>query len=402
MKIAVYHDLPSGGAKRVVYEIVRRLASRHEIGIFSLTTADESFCDIRPFASHHRQFPFLPSTLFHSPLGRLNQWKRARDLIRLDSLGKEIAAEIDRHNYDAVWVHPCMWLQAPHLLRYLHTPSSFFVHEPMRWAWEKPVPRPYGDSQWRRRVNRVDPLNRHYRSVARRADRTNFCAATALLANSRFTADNAGEVYGRDCEPCRLGVDSELFRPTADGGKRELLSVGEIRPEKGFDFLIEAVSRIPSHERPPLRLVGNAQREQELDFLQTLACERQVELFVETNIDVRTLVRRYNEAAVLAYAPVREPFGLVALEAAACGAAAVGVAEGGVGETIVDEVTGLLTPRDPGRFAAAIQRVLRDEDLRIRLGRAARRAVVADWTWDQTAQKVEDSLRRLVSASAAA
>lgn len=397
MRFAIYHDLPSGGAKRVVYEVVRRLAANHEIDVYTLSTANEEFCDIRQLVRKNRVFPFHPARLFESPFGRLNQVQRMANLHRLRGLARRIAAEIDAQGYDAIWVHPCMWLQAPHVLSCLRTPSSFYVHEPMRWAHEPEIERPSQHrSEWRKVADRLDPVNQLYRCKAIRADRHNLVAATEILVNSAFTASNVTEIYGREAEVCYPGVDAELFTPASGRTRsRFVLSVGEIRPNKGFDFVIEALARIPAEARPPLRLVGNATRDEEVAFLESLAHECGVDLTIETNVNGWTLVQRYNEAAALLYAPIREPLGLVPLEAMACETPVVGVAEGGVKETVVDGVTGLLTDRDPERFAAAVRRLLDDAELGDKLGRAGRQRVLEQWSWDRAARRVEESLVRL-------
>jgi glycosyltransferase involved in cell wall biosynthesis len=403
MRLAVYHDLPSGGAKRVLYEVLLRLRSLHAVDVYTLSTADHAFCDVRSLVGPHKIFPFQSSRLFDSPFGRLNQLQRLRDLRRLDTVSHEVAREIDAGGYDAVWVHPCMWVQAPHVLRHLRTPSSFFVHESMRWAYEPEIERSYRDGAGRRMVNRFDPLNRLYRRAVIKTDRENFLAATDLITNSCFTASNVTRIYGRHAQVCLPGVDAERFSP-ARGRSREnwLLSVGEIRPEKGFDFLIEAVARIPSDRRPPLRVIGNASNDKEVAYLRGLARTLDVVLQIETNVDIDTLVERYNEAALVVYAPVREPLGLVALEAMACEAAVVGVNEGGVRETVVDSVTGRLVERNLEQFAATVQELLDDADLRESYGREGRKRVLDCWSWDRAAQQVGTSLVHLTRYSKAA
>ena len=55
MRMALYHNLPSGGGKRALYEWVRRLAAKGvQFDVFTLDTADHDYCDIRPFARSHR------------------------------------------------------------------------------------------------------------------------------------------------------------------------------------------------------------------------------------------------------------------------------------------------------------------------------------------------------------
>lgn len=104
------------------------------------------------------------------------------------------------------------------------------------------------------------------------------------------------------------------------------------------------------------------------------------------------LVELYNQARVTLYAPVREPFGLVPLEAMACATPVVAVQEGGIPETVLSGQTGLLVPRDPQQFAAAVQRLLADPELAAAYGQAGRQQVLLHWTWEQAAQTVEQHL----------
>ena len=107
MRIALFHNLPSGGAKRAVYEWTRRLAASHEVDVYTLSGADHAFCDIRPLVQEHHVLDFTPHRLFESPWGRLNQLQRWRDLGKLTRLGRCIAREIDAGDYDVVFAHPC-------------------------------------------------------------------------------------------------------------------------------------------------------------------------------------------------------------------------------------------------------------------------------------------------------
>lgn len=108
----------------------------------------------------------------------------------------------------------------------------------------------------------------------------------------------------------------------------------------------------------------------------------------------------YNEATLTLYAPVREPFGLVALESMACGTPVVAVREGGTQKTMRHEETGLLVERDAAQFAAAVRRLLGDAALRAAYGRCGRDHTVQNWNWDKAAMTVEGYLETAVAASA--
>ncbi|HEX5418141.1 MAG TPA: hypothetical protein VFZ25_20995, partial [Chloroflexota bacterium] len=72
MRIALYHNLPSGGAKRTVFETTRRLAERHSIDLYSLSLADQQFCDVRSYVRHAEVLPYRTGRPLGSPFGRLN------------------------------------------------------------------------------------------------------------------------------------------------------------------------------------------------------------------------------------------------------------------------------------------------------------------------------------------
>jgi glycosyltransferase involved in cell wall biosynthesis len=176
-----------------------------------------------------------------------------------------------------------------------------------------------------------------------------------------------------------------------------VLSVGALRPNKGFDFLIESLARIPQALRPPLTIVSNYQDPFERAYLESLSQCQGVDLRLLQLVDDKTLVELYNRAMLTVYAPILEPFGLVPLESMACGTPVVAVAEGGVRETVVDGVTGILVDRDTPQFAQAVCDLL---DARERLtcyGRQAREYVLERWTWDAAVKRLEDHLREIAS-----
>jgi glycosyltransferase involved in cell wall biosynthesis len=393
VRIAVYHDLPSGGAKRTLYETARRLCARgHTLDEYTLTTSDGEFCDLRPHVSVQRRVPFLASGLFRSPLGRLNSWMRWRDLQRLDRLAREIAAEIDSGGYDAVFAQPCMWTQAPLVLRYLRTPSVYYCHEAPRHLYDRlgQDSAPQGIRGW---LDGVDPFLRIYRTTARRVDQTAARRATVVLVNSAYVNQQVEELYGFPSTISYHGVDTDVFCPVPESSRTEfVLTVGAVQPHKGFDFLIDCFRHMDARVRPQLRVIGNMQNAGYREALQARARESGVDLRIDVGVSGEELVRQYQEASLVAYAPYGEPFGLVPLEAMACGKAVVGIGEGGVRETVVDGETGLLVDRDAAAFGAAIQSLLENPSQRKRYGQNGRRHVLEHWSWDAAVARVEQHL----------
>jgi starch synthase len=95
---------------------------------------------------------------------------------------------------------------------------------------------------------------------------------------------------------------------------------------------------------------------------------------------------------------VYEPFGLINLEAMACGTPVVASRVGGIPEVVVDGETGFLVPPgDPRALAAAVREVLADPERAARLGHAGRRRVVDKFSWERIAERTLDVYRDAVA-----
>ena len=214
-----------------------------------------------------------------------------------------------------------------------------------------------------------------------------------LLANSSFTQDRIREIFGVEAPVCRYGVDLNQFRPSpAVRRGSHVLSVGELSPRKGFAFLVESLALVPAPERPTLRIACNSEIPQERRYVEQLAKARNVSLEIRSKLNTDELAREYRQAALCVYAPIDEPFGLVPLEAMACGTAVVGVREGGVAESVVHEQTGLLVRRDLRAFADATRYLLSASEVRAEYGWNGREHVVAHWSWDRSVADLERHL----------
>ncbi len=394
MRIALYHNLPSGGAKRTLTEATKRLAANHQIDVFSLASANHTFADLRPYVAEHTIFPFQPRPLFQSPFGRLNQLVRLSDLLRLEKVMRAMAKIINRGDYDVLLAHPCQFEKSPSLLNFVTIPTVYYCQEPLRHLYEPAPFRPYDDvaSVRRQWLNRIDPLPPLYFNTLKRIDRRNTRRADTVLVNSKFIRASVRKIYGVKAAVSYHGIDAELFRPMAVEKQNIVLSVGSLTPLKGFDFLIEMMAKLPEANRPVLVIVSNFQNPPEKQYLQQLAEKWNVTVDFLTNINDMALVELYNQAKVVAYAPLREPFGLVPLEAMACRTPIVAVREGGIPETVINGHTGTLVPRDAAQFADAIAALLEDSALAATYGENGRAHVLKNWTWARAAATLETHL----------
>jgi glycosyltransferase involved in cell wall biosynthesis len=396
MRIALFYNIPSGGAKRTIYEAVKRLATRHQIDVFTFTTANHEFADIRPFVQAYRIFEYNPTPLLSSPLGRLNHALRLSDLRKMDQSSKSIAREIESGSYDLAYIQPCQVTQSPVVLKHLHSvPSVYYLQEPPRAIYETRPLRPYyknNGSRIRSIIDSVDPFLHTYDYAMRTVDLQNTRSAKKVLVNSKYVREVVRNIYQIEACLSYHGVDIDKFRPVKTVKQDVILSVGSLTPLKGFDFLIQSVACIDAQVRPPLVIASNFQMPEEKQYLVEMAEKLSVKLVLHNNISDEELVNLYNSARLTVYSPIREPFGLVSLESMACGTPVVAVREGGVQEAVLHEQTGLTVERDPTMFAEAIQALLANPEMAASYGRNGREHVVQNWTWDRAVETLETHL----------
>jgi glycosyltransferase involved in cell wall biosynthesis len=256
--------------------------------------------------------------------------------------------------------------------------------------------RPYDetDSALRKTIDRFDPLIASYHSVLKSTDSKNLQSANQVLVNSQFVQNSVNKIYNRDPVVCYLGIDIDWFKPTQEEKKNFVLSVGSLTPLKGFDFLIEALSKIPQEIRPQLIIASNFQNPPEKHYLEQLARTHKVDLVLEGNVDEDRLLQLYNQARITVYAAIREPFGLVPVESMACGTPVVAVRDGGVQETVLDGQTGYLVQRDPEEFAYAVQHLLSTPDLANEFGKNGIEHVRQNWTWENAISTLEEQFKK--------
>ncbi len=228
------------------------------------------------------------------------------------------------------------------------------------------------------------------KTLVRRADRIVATCSDEVFELVRLGADR----HRISVVPC--GVDLATFSP--DGpverrrpGLRRLVSVGRLVERKGVDDAIAALPMIPGAE---LVVAGGPEhaaldRDPEARRLRRLA----EDLGVADRVDFRGRVGRVELPALLRSAdavvcvPWYEPFGIVPLEAMACGVPVIASAVGGMIDTVVHGATGVhVPPRRPELLAAAASSLLRDADLRRSLGQEGVARARARYCWERVAE----------------
>ncbi len=223
-------------------------------------------------------------------------------------------------------------------------PGAFHLchcHTPVRYLHDQ------FDDYLRGRGPLVTSVARLVRAPLRARDVATAPRVDAFLANSENVRGRIARIYGRDSRVVPAPVDTAFYTPDPGPGRREgLLVVSALAPYKRLDDALEASSRLGV----PLTIAGFGPEERRL---RALAGPNVRFAGSPADAELRELYR----SSELVLMPGEEDFGIVPLEAQACGAPVVALGRGGALETVVDGVTGVLYPEPgPGPLARAIER----------------------------------------------
>ncbi|MGD0834867.1 MAG: glycogen synthase [Candidatus Dormibacteria bacterium] len=259
-----------------------------------------------------------------------------------------------------------------------------------------------------------------------------FCERTALEAADAVIA--VSEAMGRDVcacypsvDPARVhvihnGIDAGEYHPDpgtdalsalgVDPDRRLVAYVGRITRQKGLPHLLRAA---PSLDRSAeLVLFASAPDTAEIaaevrDLYEAARSAGVSIVWIEAAVPRATVIQLLSHAAAFVCPSVYEPFGLVNLEAMACGAAVVASAVGGIPEIVVDGETGYLVPgpaetggAPSGRhfeadLADRINQLVADPVLAADMGRAGRRRVLERFSWEAVATQTIDLYESLLT-----
>ncbi len=220
-------------------------------------------------------------------------------------------------------------------------------------------------------------------------------ACTGILGVSQNTLDVTlpKKFKGRKAVAYN-GVDTRIFRPQATNVKKKLgiqrmvLCVARFVPQKGLEYLIDALQHVDAE----LVLIGRGPLEKKLrKRTQKLKLQDRVHIFTQKIPDAQ-LAQYYAAADVFCLPSLWEPFGMVAAESLACGTPVVCSNIGGLPEVVRNAKDGFLVPpKNSEALAQKIQALLDDPRKAKKMGAAGRMHVLKKFTWDKTAQAYEET-----------
>lgn len=332
MKIAIVHEwfVDWAGSEKVVEQIVRCFPSADLFSLVDFLPEDSrdkllgkraatTFLQRMPFARSHLQWylPWMPIAIEQLDLS-------AYDLIISSShaVAKGVLTGPDQ-------VHVS------------------YVHSPMRYAWD--LQHEYLRGSHGKGLTGL--ALRGLLHYLRMWDARTSHGVDAIAANSRFVARRVSKVYGRSAHVIHPPVDVERFTLTR-AKEPFYVCVSRLMPYKRIDLAVEAFEELP---RSRLVVVGEGP---EMKRLRRIAPPNVELLGHQSDAAVRDLLQR---ARALVFA-AKEDFGIVAVEAQACGTPVVGYGAGGLTETVVplgaNGPTGILFEQQtPSAVAAAIRKL---------------------------------------------
>ncbi|MEW6154750.1 MAG: glycosyltransferase family 4 protein [Actinomycetota bacterium] len=239
--------------------------------------------------------------------------------------------------------------------------------------------------------------------------------ASLVIAAGEFVLAEAVRAAGRDLPAVVVppGVDVERFRPLGTAERAEarhafglppsgplVVAVTRLVPRKGIDVLVAAASLL-APSLPDLTVaVGGGGRDR--DRLHRLVASTNAPVRLLGRVSDADLPRLVGCGDVFAM-PCRnrwagleqEGFGIVFVEAAACGVPQVAGASGGAGEAVAHGVTGYVVrqPSDPVGVAGALDALVASESLRATMAQASRRRAVEQFSYDRLATRLDDALQ---------
>jgi glycogen synthase len=266
-----------------------------------------------------------------------------------------------------------------------------------------------------------EQLGAGYR-VSSWVERTAYENADGVVAVSEAMREDVHSLYVVPYDKIRVihnGIDPNQYRPTPDRSVLEryginpdtpyILFVGRITRQKGIIHLVNAIKYF--REGVQVVLCAGAPDTREIGREMNEAVEQARRdaadpiIWIAQMVPKEDIIPLYSQAALFVCPSVYEPFGIINLEAMACGRPVVASAVGGIPEVVLPEETGLLVPleswgsanfepRDPDRFArdlaAAVNRLLDDPTLRDDMGRRARHRVEQFFSWSSIARRTLD------------
>lgn len=366
MRIAVFYELPEGGALKVINEMTRRLKKDHTVDLY--TTSETKKFKYSSYYTNTYVYYFKQKK-WNGKDWKARLYKDSVELLKLFLLHRKIAKEIRSRNYDILFVNGSKYIEAPFILNFKNKNKILYAHNTnYRFVYE-PILNITKD---------LDPIRSLYervnRFIRKNLDLINIKSADKIITGSKFEKYIIKKTYGLMSDSIPYGVDSDFFTDKKTNKRYDILFLGTTHVLEGYPTLLEVIEKLPKNIRVK-KILGD----------------------IEWVTDVNELRNLYQSSKIVLCLGYNEPFGLTPLDAMSCGVPVIAVDEGGYKETVIDGVTGFLVPRDPEKIAEKIMLLLKNEKLLDRMGKKGREDMVSNWKWEKNVNKLNKLFNSMVS-----
>jgi glycosyltransferase involved in cell wall biosynthesis len=401
MKIAIWHNLNSGGGKRALYYHVKGLVDRgHEVVSYCPDTVDQQFLPLSEIVEEK----IIPLKTHASGKGRFHLKTDIGDNTKaLLQHCKACADDINANNFDVLFANSSSLFYISHIARFVKIPKLIYLGEPYRKAYEAmpeflwKAPSIEGSKLKYIYKRFMHLYNMYWYSYLCREEFISASSYDLILVNSIYSRETVKRSYGLESKVCYLGIDTDHFTPVNEAKENFVLGLGLVHVSKGIERAIDTLSLINENVRPAMIWVGNNKSNGTyINHIKDHAEKKGVRLTIKTYITDNELIGLLRKASTLLYLPNLEPFGLAPLEANACGTAVVALQEGGLKETIKNGVNGYTTINyDPNELAGFIEK-FSDLGFAKRMGNAAREYVAENWSYTKGIDNIENYLSTIL------
>ena len=392
MKIGIWHNLPSGGGKRALYDQIRGLQDLgHTIFIWTMESNEDRFLDLSKLCVT-RKFSYskIYKGIHYTYKSPFLIWNLQKEYNHIFSMVQKEATGL---GVEAFLIHPESIFRVPLIGSNLLIPSLIYLHEPYRWLYEALPRLPYELS-----LRRLGDINRLLGCVYHhRLEKKSLKNYKRILVNSLFSRESVMRAYGFESYVNYLGIDGDRLKNPYNELERlnVCVGLGTVYHAKGIDRAIKIISLIPKNFRPKIEWIGNGAWQSDLDSYNVLAKELGVEIEFFLNASNEKVLELVGRSKFMIYTSRLEPFGYAPLESMALGTPVAALPEGGVRETVIDGFNGLLSI--DGGFESLAMKITEayENDSFKALGEKAHESVFKKWKISESVQVLQKHLAEI-------
>ncbi len=368
MRIAVFHELPEGGALKVINEMAMRLKNDHIVDLY--TTQENNKFNYEKYYTKTFVYKFQTKKWGGSNW-KAKIYKDSVELIKLFLLHRQIAQDIRKKDYDILFVNGSRFIEAPFILLFKNKNKVLFCHNTnYRFIYEPILGIP----------KNLDPFRSFYektnRFIRKNLDLINIKSADKIITGSKYEVEMIKKTYGLKSKSIPYGVDSNFFVPSKTKKKYDVLFIGSSHLLEGYPTLLELEKLLPKNIKVK-KILGD----------------------IKWVTSIHALRKLYQDSKIVLSLGHNEPFGLTPLDAMSCEVPVIAVNEGGYRETVKDGITGYLVPRDPEIIAKKIIYLLKNEKILEEMGKNGRAEMIKNWQWNKNIMEINKTFSSFVKIS---